>query len=77
MYDETEKGYCKDNLQYSNSKDVAAAAIAVVQFKNNGIESIVKGSLSFAKGEERNLYLGVVERGLLEIETLLEEHHVI
>lgn len=77
LNDKTEKGYCKENLQCSNSKDVAAASIAVVQFKNNGIESIVKGSLSFAKGEERNLYLGVIERGLLEIEALLEEHHVI
>lgn len=77
LHDATEGGYFKDNLQNSHSKDVAAAALAVVQFKKNGIESLVKGMLSFAKGEERNLYLGVVERGLLEIEDLLKEHGVI
>ena len=67
----------KENLQCSYSKDVAAAALAVVQLKKNGIESLVKGMLSFAKGEERNLYLGVIERGVLEIGALLREHSVI
>ena len=77
LYDTTEGGYFKENLQYSYSKDVAAAALAVVQYKKNGIESLVKGILSFAKGEERNLYLGVIERGLLEMEALLREYKVI
>lgn len=77
LCDATEGGYFKDNLQYSYSKDVAAAALAVVQFEKNGIESLVKGVLSFAKGEERNLYLGVIERGLQEIGALLREHSVI
>lgn len=75
--DATEGGYLKENLQYSYSKDVAAAALAVVQFEKKGIESLVKGMLSFAKGEERNLYLGVIERGLLEIGALLREYSVI
>lgn len=77
LCDATEGGYFKESLQYSYSKDVAAAALAVVQFEKNGIESLVKGVLSFAKGEERNLYLGVIERGLLEIGALLKEHSVI
>ena len=77
LRDATEGGYFKENLQNSYSKDVAASALAAVQFKKNGIESLVKGMLSFAKGEERSLYLGVIERGLLEIETLLKEHSVI
>lgn len=77
LCDVTEGGYFKENLQCSYSKDVAAAALAVVQLKKNGIESLVKGMLSFAKGEERNLYLGVIERGVLEIGTLLREHSVI
>ena len=51
--------------------------MAVVQFEKNGIESLVKCVLSFAKGEERDLYLGVIERGLLEIGVLLREHSVI
>ena len=77
MCDVTEGGYCKENLQLADSKDVAAAALAVVQLKKNGIESLVKGTLSFARGEERNLYLGVIERGLLEIGALLKENGVI
>ena len=77
LCDVTEGGYFKENLQCSYSKDVAAAALAVVQLKKNGIESLVKGMLSFAKGEERNLYLGVIERGVLEIGALLREHSVI
>ena len=72
-----EGGYFKENLQYSYSKDVAAAAMAVVQYEKYGIESLVKSVLSFAKGEERNLYLGVIERGLIEIGTLLKEHSII
>lgn len=75
--DETEGGYCKENLQLADSKDVAAATLAVVQLKENGIESLVKGMLTFAKGEERDLYLGVIERGLLEIGALLKEYNVI
>ena len=70
MCDETEGGYCKENLQLADSKDVAAATLAVVQLKENGI-------LTFAKGEERDLYLGVIERGLLEIGALLKEYNVI
>lgn len=77
LCDVTEGGYFKENLQCSYSKDVAATALAVVQLKKNGIESLVKGMLSFAKGEERNLYLGVIERGVLEIGALLREYSVI
>ena len=65
------------DLQLADSKDVAAATLAVVQLKENGIESLVKGMLTFAKGEERDLYLGVIERGLLEIGALLKEYNVI
>lgn len=77
LHDDTEGRYFKENLRYSYSKDVAAAAMAVVQLEKNGIESLVKSMLSFAKGEERYLYLGVVERGLVEIGALLKEHGVI
>jgi len=77
LYDATEGGYFKENLKYSYSKDVAAAAMAVVQYEKYGIESLVKGSLFFAKGEERNLYLSIIERGLKEICALLREHSVI
>lgn len=77
LHDDTEGGYFKENLRYSYSKDVAAAAMAIVQLEKNGIESLVKSMLSFAKGEERSLYLGVVERGLVEIGALLKEQGVI
>lgn len=77
LHDDTEGGYFKENLRYSYSKDVAAAAMAIVQLEKNGIESLVKSMLSFAKGEERSLYLGVVERGLVEIGALLKKQGVI
>lgn len=77
IHDTTEGGYFKETLQYADSKDVAAAALAVVQYEKNGIESLVKGVLSFAKGEERDLYLGVIERGLLEIKELLRKYSII
>lgn len=77
LRDITEGGYFKENLQYSYSKDVAAAALAVVQYEKYGIESFVKGELSFAKGEERKLYLGVVERGVQEIAVLLREYGIL
>ena len=77
IYDDTEGGYSRENIHNLESKDVAAAELAVVQYRKYGIESLVKSALSFAKGEERDLYLGVIERGLQEIEALLKEYNAI
>lgn len=77
IYDDTEGGYSRENIHNLESKDVAAAELVVVQYRKYGIESLVKSALSFAKGEERDLYLGVIERGLQEIEALLKEYNAI
>lgn len=74
LSDETDRGYCKENLKHSDSRDVSAAANAVVQFEKYGIESLVRGTLSFAKSGERKQYADVVERGIMEIRTLLKEY---
>jgi len=69
--DETERGYCLP-LKGSNSRDVAAAALAVMQIEQYGIESLIKSELSFTNGAERKQYVGMVERGIEEIGNLLK-----
>ena len=77
MNDDTEKGYCTENLNASDSRDLAAAAIACIQMDSYGIESLVKGALSFASDDERAIYLGVIIRGLDEIRNLLKVQKVL
>ena len=64
-------------MKHSGSLDVAAAALAVVQIRKVGIDKFVKSALSFASNNERQLYEGVVERGIFEIEELLKEKQVL
>ncbi len=75
--DETENGYCVDELKNSDSLDVAAAALASVQIRKVGVDKFVKSALSFAPSDERKLYEGVVERGIFEIEEILKENEVL
>lgn len=77
MIDDTEKGYCEEDLQNSNSLDVNAAAMAAVQMNKIGIDRFVRSSLSFASEDEYSEYTGVVKRGIEEIAELLKEHGVI
>ena len=72
LNDETEGGYCTENLKKSDSRDLSAAAMACVQVEKYGVESLVKGALSFARGEEREKYLLVIRNGIEEIRKLLE-----
>ena len=71
MSDRTEGGYCIENLKATTSRDVAAAALGVAQYEKYGIESLIKGELNFASGEDRKKYAEVFERGLCEIRDLL------
>lgn len=71
MEDETEGGYCIEKIATCESKDVAAAMLAVNQIEKYGISSFVKGTLNFAKPKEREQYEGVVKRGIKEIQELL------
>lgn len=69
--DRTEGGYCIENLKATTSRDVAAAALGVAQYEKYGIESLIKGELNFASGEDRKKYAEVFERGLCRIRDLL------
>ncbi len=77
LRDNTEGGYCVENLKHSDSRDLFAAAMACVQVEKYGIESLVKGALGFAKGEERKKYLLVVQNGIEEISKLLKMQGVL
>lgn len=77
LKDDTEGGYCAENLKNSDSRDLSAAAMACVQVEKYGIESLIKGALSFAKGEEREKYLLVIQNGVEEIRRLLELQEIL
>ena len=48
-----------------------------VQVERYGIESLVKGELGFAKGDEREKYLHVVQNGIEEMRKLLKMQGII
>jgi hypothetical protein len=77
LKDDTAKGYVYENLQYFDSHDLAAVALAVKQVELQGVERFVKSSLSFSSGEERKELLGVVSRGIAELNNLLRSYEVI
>lgn len=77
LQDYTEKGYRYDDLSRSNSRDLAAVALAVKQVELLGINRFVKGELSFAEPNDRNQYLGVVARGISELEKLLKGYDIV
>lgn len=75
--------YVHDNLaeegavKTSGANDIGAVASAYLKYKNKGIERIIGGALSFSTVENRNMYAGVVERGLKELGEFLEGQKVI
>jgi len=77
MRDTTAKGYLRDKLVHSESKDVAAAAAAYLRYRDEGIRRFAAGSLSFASHSDRGQYEGVVARGMDELGKLLSSHGVI
>lgn len=70
--DITQKGYHQEDISKSNSKDLAAVALAVKQVELSGINRFIKGNLSFAGPNDRSDYLGVVSRGINELKKLLK-----
>lgn len=72
-YDLGEEGAVKT----SGANDIGAVASAYLKYKNKGIERIIGGALSFSTVEDRNIYAGVVERGLKELGEFLERQKVI
>ena len=56
---------------------MAAVALAVKQVEISGLNKFIKGNLSFAEPNDRNAYLGVVSRGINELEKLLKSYEVL
>jgi hypothetical protein len=52
-------------------KDVSAMALACLQAEQQGIDSFIKGALSFCGPDEKVSYKDVVRRGLAELNALL------
>lgn len=77
LRDTTTKGYVRDKLAHSKSKDVAAAAAAFLRYRDEGIRRFAGGPLSFATHSERMQYDGVVARGMDELGKLLSIHGLI
>ncbi len=77
LQDTTERGYRHEDISKSNSKDLAAVALAVKQVELSGINRFIKGSLSFANPNDRNSYLGVVARGINELGNLLRGYKIL
>jgi hypothetical protein len=77
LQDTTQKGYHHDDISKSNSKDLAAVALAVKQVELSGINRFVKGNLSFAEPNYRDAYLGVVSRGIRELKKLLKGYDIV
>ncbi len=77
MRDTTAKGYLRDKLAHSESKDVVAAAAAYLRYQDEGIRRFAGGSLSFASHSDHGKYEGVVARGMDELGKLLSGHGVI
>lgn len=75
--DTTEKGYRYEDISKSNSKDLAAVALAAKQVELSGINRFIKGNLSFANPDDRNSYLGVVLRGINELENLMRGYKIL
>lgn len=77
MTDSTEKGYICDQLAHSESRDVSAAAAALLRYRQVGVRRFVGGALSFATPPERTMYENLVGRGLEELGQLLRSHGVV
>jgi hypothetical protein len=77
LQDTTHTGYHYDDISKSNSKDLAAVALAVKQVELYGVNRLIKGNLSFAEASDRNKYVGVVSRGINELNNLLKGYEII
>ncbi len=77
LTDTTDKGYCREQLAFSESRDVAAAAAAYLRFQDKGVRRFVGGALSFVPPDDRARCEDVVARGMDELGQLLRTHGVI
>ncbi len=77
LTDTTDKGYCREQLAFSQSGDVAAAAAAYLRFQDKGVRRFVGGALSFVPPDDRSRCEDVVARGMDELGQLLRTHGVV
>lgn len=77
LTDTTVRGYLYEHLAYASSRDVAAVATTYLQYKDKGIQSIIRGELSFTSTNNRTQYESVVARGLDELGQLLISQGII
>ena len=77
LQDTTQKGYRYNDISKSNSKDLAAVALAVKQVELSGINRLIRGNLSFAEPDDRNAYLGVISRGIIELKNFLKSYEIL
>ena len=77
LQDITQKGYHYDDISKSHSMDLTAVALAVKQVELSGINKLVKGNLSFASTGDRNSYLEVVSRGIIEFKNFLKGYDIL
>ena len=77
LQDITQKGYHYDDISKSHSMDLTAVALAVKQVELSGINKLVKGNLSFASTGDRNSYLEVVSRGIIELKNFLKGYDIL
>jgi hypothetical protein len=77
LHDDITKGYVHENLKQSDSPDLAAVAMAVKQVELQGVERFIKSSLSFSNGQERKELVGVISRGIAELNNLLRSYKVL
>lgn len=77
LQDITQKGYHYDDISKSHSMDLTAVALAVKQVELSGINKLVKGNLSFASPGDRNSYLEVVSRGIIELKNFLKGYDIL
>lgn len=75
--DKTEGGYICSDLSNATSSDVRAAAMACIYFRKQGLRRFIGGSLNFSPIDQREMYEGVITRGMEELENLLNEHGVL
>lgn len=75
--DNTQRGYEVTPSQHFIPEDTMAAACAVIRKREEGVRSLTSGALVFSTGKERIAYESVFNRGLQEIEALLEKYGVI
>jgi len=77
IQDVTIKGYKYSDIRDCSSIDLNAVVMAIRRVQLFGINRFVSGELSFASLNERRAYVGVVDRGIKELENYLKGYGLV